>query len=125
MRIQQKLADGDSQNEKRQYELMKTLAHTGQLEQAVRIADRLNSGQNVDNELLLEIASCYAQCARHAPADQAKKAQAYQEAAVKAIRKAVDNGFKDNVYVEFEPDLDPLRSRNDFKELLAKISPAH
>ena len=123
--IQQKLVDGDPQNDKRQYELMKTLAHIGQVDQAARIADRLNSGQNVDNELLLEIASCFAQCARHARADQAKVAQTYLEAAVNAIRKVIDNGFKDNVYVELEPDLDPLRSRSEFKVLLAKIGSAH
>ena len=123
--IQQKLADDDGQNEKRQYELMKTLAQVGRVEQAVQIADRLNSGQNVDNELLLEIACCYAQCARHTPADQAKSSQTYLEAAVNAIRKAIDKGFKDNVYIELEPDLDPLRSRSDFKALLARIGSAH
>ena len=72
----------------------------------------------------LEIARCYAQCARHTPAGQAEKSQRFLVKAVETLRKSVDNGFKDYVYVESEPDLDPLRARGDFKALLAKITPA-
>ncbi len=121
--LQQKLVDGDEHNDKRLLELMRTLAHVGQVKKAAEIADRMNSGPNVDNELRLEIARCYAQCARHAPADQAEKSQSHMVESVKTIGEAIDNRFRDYVYLETEPDLDPLRSRNDFKELLAKISP--
>ncbi len=121
--ISQGLVDLDEHNDKRLYELMPTLAHTGKVDAAAEIADRFGAGPNLDNELRLEIARCYAQCARHTPPDQAEKSQTFLVKAVATLRKAIDDGFKDYVYVESEPDLDPLRSRDDFKGLLAKISP--
>ena len=121
--ISQGLVDLDEHNDKRLYELMPTLAHTGKVNAAAEIADRFGAGPNLDNELRLEIARCYAQCARHTPPDQAEKSQTFLVKAVATLRKAIDDGFKDYVYVESEPDLDPLRSRDDFKGLLAKISP--
>ena len=102
---------------------MSTLAHVGKIEKAVEIADRLNAGPNADNELRLEVARCYAQCARHTPADQAEKSQTLFVKALETLGTAIENGFKDYVYVDTEPDLDPLRTRDGFRTLLAKITP--
>ena len=123
-KIQQKLVDEDQHNDKRQNELMRTLAQVGQVDKAAEIADRLNAGPNADNEQRLDIARAYAQCARHTPAAQAEKAQTFQVKAVETLRKAVESGFKDYVYMGTEPDLDPIKGRDDFKTLLTRITPA-
>ena len=36
-----------------------------------------------------------------------------------AIRAAIRDGYRDRYYLEGEPDLAPLRSRDDFKALVA------
>ncbi len=41
-----------------------------------------------------------------------------------ARRAAIRDGFRDRVYLETEPDLDPLRGRDDFKGLLREIGAA-
>ena len=43
--------------------------------------------------------------------------------AVDAVRTAVREGFRDRVYLETEPDLEPLRNRDDFKQILGEIRP--
>jgi hypothetical protein len=41
--------------------------------------------------------------------------------AVAAVRTAVGEGFRDRVYLETEPDLEPIRNRDDFKQILGEI----
>jgi tetratricopeptide (TPR) repeat protein len=121
--IEERLVSDDPGNDKRQIELMMSLAHVGQVDRAAGIAESQTARPSADNELRIDAARTFAQCARHAPADQTEKAHAFQVKAVDAIRAAIANGFKDRVYLESDPDLDPLRSRDDFKELLATIAP--
>jgi tetratricopeptide (TPR) repeat protein len=120
--IEEKLVSQDPGNEKRLLELMKCLARVGQVDQAADIADRMSAGPNADNELRIDIAGTYAQCARYTPAPQGEKAQTFQVKAVDAIRTAVRAGFRDRVYLEDEPDLDPIRNRDDFQKLLAETA---
>ena len=122
-KLQQQLVDIDEHNDKRLLELMATLAHVGQIEKATAIADRLNAGPKLDNELRLEIARCYAQCARGTPNDQAERQQTFSVKAMETLRAAVSHGFRDRVYLETEPDLEPIRNRDDFKQILAGIRP--
>ncbi len=123
-KIQEKLVADDPSNDKRLIELMPTLAHVGLVDRASAIADRLNAGPKADNEMRLESARAYAQCARHTPAAQAEKADAFLRKSTATLRLAIDGGFKDYVYMESEPDLDSLDARDDFKALLARITPA-
>jgi tetratricopeptide (TPR) repeat protein len=120
--IEDKLVSEDPVNEKRLLELMKSLAHVGQVDRAAGIADRMIAGPNTDNELRIDIARTYAQCARHTPAAQGAKARTFQVKAVEAIRSAVREGFRDRVYLEDEPDLDPIRNRDDFQKLVAEVA---
>ena len=91
--IEGKLVSEDLVNEKRLLELMKSLAHVGEVDRAAGIADRLIAGPNPDNELRIDIARTYAQCARFTPAAQGEKARTFQEKAVEVIRTAVREGF--------------------------------
>jgi hypothetical protein len=40
---------------------------------------------------------------------------------VKLLREAVSKGFKNVVHMKKDPDLDPLRQREDFKKLVAEL----
>ena len=120
--IQEKLVSQDPANEKRLLELMQSLAHVGLVDRAAGIADRMIAGPLADNELRIDAARTYAQCARSTPAEQGEKAQAFQAKAVEAIRVAVREGFGDHVYLEDEPDLDPIRNRDDFRKLTAEAA---
>jgi len=120
--IEEKLVSEDPVNEKRLLELMRSLAHVGQVDRAAGLADRMIAGPSTDNELRLDIARTYAQCARHVPAAQREKVQALQVKAVETIRGAVREGFRDRVYLEDEPDLDPIRNRDDFQKLVAGVA---
>jgi hypothetical protein len=47
--------------------------------------------------------------------------RAYGDRAVEMLRQAIANGYRDALRLEKDTDLDPLRSRRDFKELLEKL----
>ena len=49
-----------------------------------------------------------------------KKAE-YADRAMELLQKAVTAGYKDAAHVKKDPDLDPLRDREDFKTLLADL----
>jgi tetratricopeptide (TPR) repeat protein/tRNA A-37 threonylcarbamoyl transferase component Bud32 len=122
-KLGQQLVDQDPQNDKRLMELMIELAHVGQIEKAAAIAGQLSTEPNLDNELRVQIARCYAQCARSAPASHAALKEGFLLKAMEGLRAAVSNGFRDRVSLETEPDLDPLHSRSDFQALVAGIQP--
>ncbi len=41
--------------------------------------------------------------------------------AMEALRQAVDGGYRDLAWISIDPDLEPLRSRDDYKALIAEI----
>ena len=57
------------------------------------------------------------------PAEKAEQVQTALVKAVDAVRTAVREGFRDRVYLETEPDLEPIRNRDDFKQILGEIRP--
>jgi serine/threonine-protein kinase len=50
-----------------------------------------------------------------------EQATAYADRAVALLRRAVAKGWKDAAHMKKDTDLDPLRSRDDFKKLLAEL----
>ncbi len=48
-------------------------------------------------------------------------AQTYADRALATLRQAVQNGYKDLANLKKDKDLDSLRSREDFKKLLAEL----
>ena len=89
-----------------------------------KMADRLGAGPNVDNELRVALARCYAQCARATPPEKSEQAQTFLVKAVETLRTAVQEGYRDRVTLEVEPDLDPLRGLEAFRTLVAGVRPA-
>jgi hypothetical protein len=45
----------------------------------------------------------------------------YADQAMDALRRAVDNGYKAADRLRNDPELEPLRSRDDFKKLLGEV----
>jgi tetratricopeptide (TPR) repeat protein len=123
LQIREELARISENNDRRQTELMLALAHAGQTARALELADRFSVGPNVDREQRIFLASCYAQVARATPPEKAEQVQTALVKAVDAVRTAVREGFGDRVYLETEPDLEPIRNRDDFKTILREIRP--
>ena len=48
-------------------------------------------------------------------------ADAYAARAVQLLREAVAHGYKDVAHMKKDPDLNPLRARPDFQQLLADL----
>jgi tRNA A-37 threonylcarbamoyl transferase component Bud32/tetratricopeptide (TPR) repeat protein len=125
LKIRKDLAVRSEHNDRRQAELMLALAHAGDTRGAIELADGFSAGPNVDRELRTDLARGYAQIAAATPADQAERVQTALVKSVDAVRIAIKEGFRDRVYLETEPDLLPIRDRNDFKQLLDEIRPAN
>ncbi len=123
LKIREDLAKISDGNDRRQTELMLALAHAGQTARALELADRFSAGPNVDREQRIYLASCYAQVARATPPEKAEQVRTASVKAVDAVRTAVREGFRDRVYLETEPDLEPIRNRDDFRQVLGEIRP--
>jgi serine/threonine protein kinase len=55
------------------------------------------------------------------PAEEAERRQ-YADEAMEALRQTVEHGYRDAATLRSSPDLEPLRSRKDFQELLAGLA---
>jgi tetratricopeptide (TPR) repeat protein len=51
-------------------------------------------------------------------------AKSYGDRALQALRQAVAKGYKDADHLKKDPDLDPLRGRDDFRKLLGEVEAA-
>ena len=51
----------------------------------------------------------------------ADKKQEYADQAMALLQKSVDAGYQNAAHMQQDADLDPLRDREDFKKLLAKL----
>ena len=62
--------------------------------------------------------------ANHDKLDDKQRKEAmlfYGDAAMKLLRDAVSKGFKDVMHMKTNPDLAPLRPREDFQKLVAEL----
>jgi hypothetical protein len=111
------VADGGT-NDRLEMTLMLALAHSGDVDRALQIADRLASAPKADPELKVEAARANVQAAAHLPPD---RAATRKDKAVDLVREAAEAGFTDHVYLEGEPDLAPVRDDPRFRALLDKM----
>jgi hypothetical protein len=54
-------------------------------------------------------------------ANRKELAQKYADRALALVRQAIARGFKDAERMQKDPRLEPLRTREEFKKLLAKL----
>jgi tetratricopeptide (TPR) repeat protein len=119
LQLRQEMARRDPKNDKVRNELLGALARAGETAQAEELAATIHQSEFIDNEVRLGIACAYAQCVRAVDAEADRARLGNQ--AIAMLRSALDNGYRDRVYLEVNPDLDPLRGQEDFRKLLAEL----
>ena len=121
--LRERIAAMDRNHLDRQIELMLTLARLGKCARVGEIADAILT-PNADPDLLINIARCKAQCAKHLRASDAATADTHSSEAIAAIRRAIEADYRDRIMLTTDPDLEPLKSHPDF-DLLMKSIAAH
>jgi tetratricopeptide (TPR) repeat protein len=71
--------------------------------------------------LLCDCATLAGKDGRLAEAKRRELAQAYADRALALLRQAVVRGFKDAAWLKKDPDLEPLRAREEFGKLVADL----
>jgi serine/threonine protein kinase/tetratricopeptide (TPR) repeat protein len=101
-------------------DLMVALAQNQRTKEATETADMVLKKYESRPSLLVDVACCFAICSGVMPNDPTGKeaAEKYALRAMESLRKAIDSGYREVVNLETEPELDSLRSREDFKTLL-------
>jgi serine/threonine protein kinase len=116
------MVKSDPKGQTHQVALALSLAPTGAHAEAKEVADRLLAGQKKpDAELFIDMARVYSQCSAAAGLKETEVA-AYQQSALDCLAKAVDQGYRDQVYLTSHPDFVPLKDAQTFLDLLKKIS---
>jgi tetratricopeptide (TPR) repeat protein/tRNA A-37 threonylcarbamoyl transferase component Bud32 len=95
-----------------------TLVRMGDRAAAVAEAERLTALKGLPADTLYQLARLYAVVSA---ADVSRK-KIYADRAVDLLRSSVAAGFKNFTQLKKETDLDPIRSRKDFQELLATVT---
>jgi tetratricopeptide (TPR) repeat protein len=77
---------------------------------------------------IYNIACIYSRCSvvvdrdgKLPPQDRVRLKGEFGDEAVRLIRKAIDKGYRHLKVIEKDPDVDPLRTRKDFQELIAEL----
>lgn len=114
----------------RNHLIVLTAVHAGLLEQedAVRTAETCRHlGWDAPEDAYSAacgLSNCLSAVAKHPKLDDKQRKEAarfYGDAAMKQLRDAVSKGYKDVALLKRDPDLDPLRGRDDFKQLIAEV----
>jgi serine/threonine-protein kinase len=104
----------------------RALAHAGQHPEAVAAAEEALQSGNAAAVTRYAAACVYAlaagQAAKDAPPNtNSPRAEQYARRAVALLRQAVQQGYKDAAHMKNDADLDGLRQRPDFQQLLAEL----
>ncbi len=94
-----------------------TLAHAGRSAEAVAEAEDLLKAGGLGMGALYDFACVYAIASREAPAQQEERGRR----AVEILRQAVRAGLNDVGHLKRDKDLDAVRGRQDFQQLLSDL----
>jgi tetratricopeptide (TPR) repeat protein len=105
-------------------DLMVALAQNHRVQEATQMADMVLKKFESRPGVFVDLACCFAICAGVPLNDPPGKAAAesYALRAVEHLRKAIELGYREIVNLETEPELDALRSREDFNRLLRELA---
>jgi tetratricopeptide (TPR) repeat protein len=103
-----------------------SLARAGQHAQATAAVEDLLRRGNADSGTLYDAARVYALAAAQAakqtwPSTSSLRAEQYARRSLALLRQAVQKGYKDVAHMKKDTDLDSLRQRPDFQQLLADL----
>jgi serine/threonine-protein kinase len=128
---EQALALNAEKPRERQFLLKRSasMARAGQHAQATAAVEELLRPGAADRNTLYNTACVYALAAAQAVKEAPKNtsslpAEQYARRAVALLRQAVQQGFKDVARLKKDTDLDGLRPRPDFQQLLAEVTAA-
>jgi tetratricopeptide (TPR) repeat protein len=120
LRMHQALAVRDDKKGPPRETVMLGLARTGDHEAAAALAAAFAKHHAQNPERLFQAACAYALCAAAAGPGHARHEE-YAAKAVAYLAQATSGDFKDPVGVDTDPDLAPLRERDDYRRVLADV----
>jgi tetratricopeptide (TPR) repeat protein len=104
------------------------LARRGKHAAAFAVVEKV-SGDTLDKVQTYNAACVVSRCAAAArldatlfPDQRTKVAEPYAVRAMKLLRTAIERGYRNVAHMQTDADLEPLRNRDDFKEMLAELS---
>jgi tetratricopeptide (TPR) repeat protein len=95
-----------------------TRVNAGQVAEAVAEVAELTKSSSWDAGQWYDFACVYALASGKTPG----KEQAYADRAMELLRRAVQAGWRNAAHMRKDTDLDPLRGREDFKQLLRELA---
>jgi eukaryotic-like serine/threonine-protein kinase len=98
-----------------------SLAHAGVHAKAVAEANALAEATGVAGNTLYDMA-CVCALSAGAVKEQAKLQERYGARAVDLLRQAIAKGFRNVQQINKDSDLDAVRRREDFKQLIAELT---
>jgi serine/threonine-protein kinase len=107
----------EESNLARQIDLVVAMARAGQFADAVRLGNTIRPRMTKSTMLMLQVARCFAICAR----DRAEDRAANVDQAMSALAIAAGEEFQDAATLLADPDLLVLHDDVRFKELIARI----
>jgi serine/threonine-protein kinase len=115
--VRRDLAKADPRDTRGQINVMVALARLGKAAEVETIAAALRKQAGADRRVLFQTACGLAVAAGGTGPD----ADRCREQAFEVLGKLVDQGWKDRVALETDPDLDAVRGDKRFAELLARV----
>lgn len=118
--LRRMLAANEPLNDRRQLDLMLALARMGLASEAMPLIDKYLSHPTPDTELLIEAARAQTQLSTKMTGE-VERDRLFQ-IALSTLQRAKALGFHDSVYLQHEPDFEPLRNDPKFQQLSATSS---
>jgi len=112
--LREALAQIDPADMQAKIEWALALARCGRSVEAETVADELVEKGEGNPRLLSQAAATYALCL--SAADDTLMAR-YREKAIKTLKQCIEAGWKDEVALQDDPDLDPIRNEPEFIQL--------
>ncbi len=130
LELRRELVEEDPNNVAERSGLVLALGRCGEYRQAAQIADSLLEDPQ-DAHVLYVLATGYAVCAEAVAQveddvpEKAELLERYTAAAIDTLRSAIDQGYQAPAELRLDPDLDGIRDRAEFRELLDSAATPH
>jgi len=128
--VRERVHRTDPKDDSNRINLMIVQGRCGQHKQAAELAAELQKRRPKDASVLFQVGCCYALCSaavthgkKEGTVTDADREQQrrYTELAVAALRQAKTHGYKDVANLKVDPDLDPIRSSSEFRNLMEEF----
>jgi serine/threonine-protein kinase len=121
LQLQEQASNAVPGNLRHQAELMLAMVRCGRHAQAAQHVQKLSESHPHQADVLFNVARCYAICASPPVAGSTERQQMLEKS-LRALRDLVDQGWRDRLALETDPDLDAISSEPAFRHLLKQLS---